>query len=694
MDTIEISEHKHLNEILELLKDEYSSLKSDIKNIEDDYSAKLKEASEEARQDDAVETIKIANRMMQSRDYIFKRNYVKRMESQIQTPYFARIDFVMEDSKQSLVIYIGKHSFLPKNIVHRISDWRAPISSLYYNYQEPQKNVKYEFDIPIKYQPWKIEHKLIKGDLNLRRNIDIVNQKISGIYDNNLRVDLLSEAIKKKTGGVLEDIVKTIQAGQNEIIRSNPYKLNVIQGTAGSGKTTVAIHRISYLFYTFKDEIREDNTLLLSSSKILVNYVAKTLPELEIYSLTRNTLLGLIIDIFKSNKLDFKEINFTKERNGNWVDTDINEINNKIETFSNRYKEKIHAELKTKPYYKEFNIERQLLRMENRPAFYQLKSINENIKNEISELNEGFGKGNLIISRKIETLTTATKEIDKILKAFKPIEVYDKFVGLKKFDRKNIDIDEISIMYLLIDNLYGLDQTKYKQVIVDEGQDLSLINYLAIKNLSEGLGITILGDLNQATEDEMGLKDWKDLEEIFAKDDISYHEIKISYRTTKQIIELAKSILQKFPTFKHLPEPFRREGENPKIINFKNKIDLLAQISKDIENINSDNHQRSIGIIEPDTSELDNTAHLLKSLSINCILVDEKFEDFNSSGTYLIPQSLVKGLEFDTVFIIDPNEKIFPKTPIGAKKLFVACTRSINRLFIYGILNTNSLLCP
>ena len=692
MDPIQIFENKHLNNILELLKDEYSSLKTDIKNIENEYSAKLKEASEEARQDDAVETIKIANKMMQSRDYVFKRNYVKRMESQINTPYFARIDFEMEGTKQPYIIYIGKHSFLPKDISHRISDWRAPISSLYYNYQEPQKNVKYEFDVPIKYQPWKIDHKIIRGDLNLRRNIDIVNQKISGIYDNNLRVDLLSEAIKKKTGGVLEDIVKTIQAGQNEIIRSNPYKVNVIQGTAGSGKTTVAIHRISYLFYTFKDEIREDNTLLLSASKVLVNYVAKTLPELEIYSLKRDTLAGLILEIFKSNKLDFSQAYLTKKRNGNWTDTNINEISNKIETFSNVYKEKIHAELKTKPYYSEFNIERQLVRMQQRPAFYQLKSINEDIKNEIKELTESFGKSNLIIAKKIDQLELAEKELNKMLKAFRPIELYNEFVGLKKFDKRNIDIDELSIMYLLVDNLYGLDQTKYKQVIVDEGQDLSLINYVAIKNLSEGLGITILGDLNQSTEDEMGLKDWQDLEEIFAKENITYHEIKISYRTTKQIIELAKSILQKFPTFKHLPEPFRREGEDPVIQNFKSKIDLLSQISQDIGSINSDGHQRSIGIIEPNPNQMDDTAHLLKSLNIDYIMVDEMFEDFNSSGIYLIPQSLVKGLEFDTVFLIDPNEKIFPKTPLGAKKLFVSCTRSINRLFIYGISETNSLL--
>lgn len=691
MNQIQVIENQHLEEILELLKNEFHSLKTDIKDIEDEYSSQLREASEEARQDYAVEIIKGANKMMEHRDYVFKRNYVERMESQINTPYFARIDFLLKDTKSPMIIYIGKHSFLNKDLKYRISDWRAPISSLYYNYQEPQQNVKYEFDVPIKYQPWKIDHKIIKGSLNLRRNIDIAFQKITGIYDNNLRVDLLSEAIRKKTGGILEDIIKTIQAGQNEIIRANPYKVNIIQGTAGSGKTTVAIHRISYLFYTFKNEIKEDNTLLLSSSKVLVNYVSKTLPELEIYSLTRNTLPGQIIEIFKSNKLDFPEANFTKRRNGNWNEN-IKEIQNKIDRFSNEYKQKIHEELKTKTYYKEFNIERQLQRMANRPIFYQLKSINEDIKNEISELNEGFEKGNLIISRKIETLTTAAKELDKILKGFKPIEMYDKFVGLKKFDKRNIDIDEISIMYILIDNLFGLDQIKYKQIVVDEGQDLSLINYLAIKNMSEGIGITILGDLNQATEDEQGIKSWNDIEEIFAKENINYHEIKISYRTTKQIIELAKSILQKFPQFKHLPEPFRREGEKPIIKNFETKINLLNEVAQDIQNLQKDEQPKSIGIIEPNPNELDNTAHLLKSLNINYTLIDERFEDFESSGIYLIPQSLVKGLEFDTVFIIDPNDKAYPKTPQGAKRLFVSCTRSINKLFIYGIKKTNSLL--
>lgn len=691
MDTIQSLENKHLNHVLELLKDEYSSLQADVKQIENEYAAQLKEASETARQDDAVEIIKAANKMMDHRDYVFKRDLIERMASQINTPYFARIDFTMSDTKSKMVIYIGKHSFLPKDLNYRISDWRAPVSSLYYNYQEPQQNVKYEFDVPLKYQPWKIDHKVIRGDLNLRRNIDIAFQKITGIYDNNLRVDLLSEAIKHKTGGILEDIVKTIQAGQNEIIRASPYRVNIIQGTAGSGKTTVAIHRISYLFYTFKDEIREDNTLLISSSKVLVNYVSKTLPELEIYSLTRNTLAGLIIEIFKSNKLDFSEANFTKKRNGNW-DEKIAIIQEKIKNFSEEYKLKIHNELKVKSYYKELNIERQIQRMESRPVFYQLKSINDDIKNEISELNEGFGKGNLIISRKIDDLVLASKEIDKLLSGFKPIEIYNQFIGLKKFDKRNIDIDELSIMYILTDKLFGLDQIRYKQIIVDEGQDLSLINYLAVKNMSENNGLTILGDLNQATDDELSIKNWETLSEIFVKDNITYHEIKISYRTTKQIINLARSILEKFPRFRHLPEPFRREGETPLLKNFETKIDLLCEIAKQIKELQKEGRPKSIGIIEPTQNEIDNTAHILKSLDIKYISVDEKFDDFESSGVYLVPQVLVKGLEFDTVFIVDPNERTYPNTEQGAKRLFVACTRPINRLFIYGIKTTNRLL--
>jgi len=430
---------------------------------------------------------------------------------------------------------------------------------------------------------------------------------------------------------------------------------------------------------------------LLSSSKVLVNYVSKTLPELEIYSLKRDTLQGLIIEILIENNIKFQTAWYSKERHGNIKD-DVKSIQTRIEEYSKHYKAKILNELKSKKYFKELEMERQISRMQSRPVFYQLRSISENINEEIKDLNENHGKGNLLISNRIDKLEEAISDINKLFKKVDPIEIYTDFRGLSKFNKQSVDIDELSIMYLLIDNLFGLDQTKYKQVIVDEGQDLSLINYLAIKNLSEGLGITILGDLNQATQDEIGIKKWEDLEEIFAKDNITYHEIKISYRTTKQIIELAKSILQKFPQFKHLPEPFRREGEDPTIQNFKSKIDLLTQISKDIKTINSDNQQRSIGIIEPNPNELDDTAHLLKSLNIDYIVVDEKFDEFNSAGIYLIPQSLVKGLEFDTVFIVDPNENIFPKTPQGAKRLFVACTRSINRLFIYGIAKTNSLL--
>ncbi|PJA41188.1 hypothetical protein CO178_00755, partial [candidate division WWE3 bacterium CG_4_9_14_3_um_filter_34_6] len=637
----------------------------------------LKEASETARQDDAVDIIKLANKTMKTRDYSFKKHFLKNLEGQIKSPYFARIDFTMKDFKNEITMYIGKHSYLPKTSKLKITDWRSPIASLFYNYQEPTKNAQYEFDIPQKHRPWIIDHRIIKGDLNLRRTIEIVEGEISGIYDNNLRVDLLSDAIKNKTGGILEDIIKTIQSGQNEIIRENPFNVTIVQGTAGSGKTTIAIHRISYLFYAHKKEINENNTLLLSSSKVLVNYVAKTLPELEIYSLDRNTLAGFMIEAILANSLEFAKIAHTSKYNNNINPSDVNSIIDKIASFANRLKEQTHKEFQSKSYYETLSINKYFNRMQNKPIYYQLKSIKENFEEEIAELKDGNEKGNIIIDNKINELKLAIKDINTIIKKFSVIKAYDDFRGFTKFDKNSIDIDELCIIYLITDAVYGLDGKKYKHIVVDEGQDLNLLNYKVIESLSDNGGFTILGDLNQATnaKNAHSIKKWDELSEIFAKSKISHHEIKTSYRNTKQITKFASSILQKFPEHIHLPEPFRREGENPEIKTFTDRNNIIYEIVNKISQINSDNAPKSIAIIETDFDQFDTTAHLLKSYNVNYIKVDELFEDFTQSGIYLVPEHLVKGLEFDTAFIIDPNEKLFPFNPNSAKRLFVCCTR-------------------
>jgi DNA helicase II / ATP-dependent DNA helicase PcrA len=696
-------EDGHLKKTVELLNIERSDLNRSVKSLEKRYAEGLKFASQEGKQDDAIEAIKDINNMMYEEDYVFKKRDLDKIRSQIDSPYFARIDFKAKNISSVFSIYIGKHAFLPQDLKYRISDWRSPIASVYYNYTIPTKNAEYTFIVPIQGRPWLKEKKQITGDLKLRRNIEIANSQILGIYDNNLRIDLLKEQLTNKSGGVLEDIVKTIQEEQDIIIRSNPFNLCVVQGTAGSGKTTVAIHRLAYLFYTYPNYITENNTLLLSSSKVLVNYVARTLPELEIYSLSRDTLMGFIKTVFKENGYIFEKSILSSQKHKFSETLNSKEFIEKLKNYAKHKRDGVFNWLRLlDDREKNLQIERYLNRMEGKTPYEVIEIVLETIREYYEDLVNEKNTGNITVDEKVSHMAFVIKKLENKLREYDPIKEYFEFLTLNSdksrenygFKKDKIDMDHFSAIYYINHLIRGIKpkDKEFKHVIVDEGQDLGLLNYLAISTFTEGNGVTILGDLNQASSEQGVIKDWSDLKTVWVEGTIDFYHIKVSYRTTKQIIQLARRVLEKFPDFKYLPEAFDRKGNDPIINEFNNREYLINGIKDSIIKIRTTGDNRAIGIIETNSEKLTDTSFLLKKLGIEHVIIDEKFEDFQKDGIYLIPEKLVKGLEFNTVFIIDPNENIFNNNKESAKRLFVCCTRAINNLYIYYIDHINILL--
>ena len=204
-------------------------------------------------------------------------------------PYFARIDFTEDNSNQLEKLYIGKISVLDSSTQNPIIiDWRAPISNLYYD----GRIGKSSYDSP---------DGVIEGNISLKRQYFIENQILEKYSDIDLKAtdELLQVALEQKADDRLKNIVATIQGEQNAIIRADINKPLIVQGVAGSGKTTIALHRIAYLIYKYEKEFDPDNFMIIAPNKFFLNYISNVLPDLGVENVKQYTFEDLAKEIKK-----------------------------------------------------------------------------------------------------------------------------------------------------------------------------------------------------------------------------------------------------------------------------------------------------------------------------------------------------------------------------------------------------------
>ena len=241
----------------------------------------------QARLDDAYRYERDNTALLESRMILLDkaRQTLRAMENALLKPYFTRVDFTPTGGENES-IYIGKHSVMPLDgyepVVH---DWRAPIANLYYsgqigpmNYQTPDGDVR--------------------GELTLKRQFTIENGQLEGIFDTDIvsKDSYLQSVLGVTSGDRLRDIVTTIQAEQNYVIRYPLDKTLIVQGVAGSGKTTIALHRIAYLLYAFQNQLRPEHVLIIAPNPLFLNFIAGVLPDLGVEMVRQTTFIGLVSD--------------------------------------------------------------------------------------------------------------------------------------------------------------------------------------------------------------------------------------------------------------------------------------------------------------------------------------------------------------------------------------------------------------
>lgn len=626
-------------------------------------------------------------------------------------PYFARIDFKDDKKQNKEKIYIGKIGVLDLdgNIV--ITDWRAPISTLYYD-----SNLgRVEYIAP---------EGLIKGDMSLKRQIIISNNKVTDIFDVDSVSDdeLLKPYLGANADNRLKNIVASIQGEQNYIIRKGIEKNIVVQGVAGSGKTTVALHRIAYLMYNNSDKYKADQFMVIGPNKFFINYISNVLPDLDAgnaVQLTIEELARKFIDediLFEDVTKNLSDIiddgiekEYLKFKNSmeyyRLLDNYLNNIEdgfiwakglviNNIQILSKEDIENVYKTVNG-------NSVSQKLEMTSKVIANRLKNNNdvyEYIKNSMDTLcqnEKDVDKKRNLIKKEFDMLKDLTstgfeKQLKKLLNIdkVKVLKIYSDFIEslnnmdeLKKdtlqlLKKKICQNEDIAALLYIKYYLFGNEKfKKYRQVVVDEAQDFGKFTFYMLKLLISNATFSVFGDVAQGIYSYKSIDDFNEiLEDVFKE--AEYIKLKKSYRTSIEIMNEANKISKEIGLDEALPV-IRSAG--PVIKSKVNKLDKENYIVNQVKKYKEAGF-KSIAIIYKNQKELVNMNKKLKENSIESEIIYKDQEKYDG-GICLLTSYLSKGLEFDVVIIADAQDEIYKyDNRLDMKLLYVSMTRALHKL--------------
>ncbi|ABS34900.1 RNA polymerase recycling motor HelD [Clostridium botulinum] len=675
--------------------------------------------------DQVVDFIGFINTMkIQKRSHEFTKKLEEKYERMLLSPYFGRMDFIENGEEKVEKYYIGISNLINDNYDFLVYDWRAPVSSMFYDYEIGEAN-------------YKCPEGRVNGKLTLKRQYKINNGEIKYMFDSNLKIDdeVLQDILGKSTDSKMNAIVTTIQREQNKVIRNEDYKNLIVQGPAGSGKTSVALHRIAYLLYKHRDKISPKNIVIFSPNDILNDYISNVLPQLGEDNMCQTTFKeymhkALGNRLIKENYSEMMEYILVSKKDGAY-EKRINNIKFKssmefmdilkayvgyLEKMDRNFTDitfrgdliissKDIEELFFEDYVK-LPIKRRLQKIRRRILFLMEPYEKHWVKEEAEELkNSGNYIDNVeITERSINIVKDEIKDIYHEINRmtdFDLVDVYKKLFEnleffLKKsnteYHEKNIDeMKSYTLEALRIGKLNYEDQppllylkgalgdlpknSEIKYVIIDEAQDYTPLQYEIFSQLFNHANMTILGDLHQSINPFMNVGDYSNISNVFPKDNTCIINLTKSYRSTMEITEFSRRILNK----KITDQWVERSGDKPLVLGFADEEAIKERLLKDIK-IYKEKGYKSIGIITRTIKEAQEVHSFLKDkIHVKAIMKDD---DEYVSDTLVIPAYLAKGLEFDVVLIYNAGDGNY-SCQEERLLLYTACTRALHLLCIY-----------
>ncbi|OGO79245.1 MAG: helicase [Clostridiales bacterium GWB2_37_7] len=730
-------ENKHLEQTISIAQEQLSSLTQSSQENKEAILSSKKEMREDTTHSisnlwslenfyELIELNQYANPLSDKiSEYEMEVNKILSLERTINSPYFARIDFKFDDEDEFEKIYIGLSSLIDDESYEMyVYDWRSPIASVFYRFGTG----KAFYEAPAR---------KIKGEVNLKRQYEINKGKLEYFFDADIQIkdEFLRKLLSQNASSKMKTIVETIQKDQDIIIRDMEMDLMMVQGVAGSGKTSVALHRVAYLMYQgLSAKLSSNNIVILSPNTLFEQYISNVLPELGEKNVNSVIFEDILVRVLQNDHIQTK--NQLLER---LLTSNSNKYSNLIKSNmdfkgSSQFVEILKRYIRDLPnrwiefsdvYYNGKHIaSRQLLKGkildENKIAhlgsrlkeleYSILKPVHDQRKNRLNKLKD-FVMNHTMHSFEVEEVarmlsiyesTVLMKEIKKFtqldcLKFYKKLfsnknyfyslakglELPDSIEDIISFTCENLDLDNLQyddalalcFLHLSIKDYTDTAYEDIKQVVIDEAQDYYPMHFEILNLLFPKSRYTVLGDINQTIGKQEDLSLYDHFSRILNKRNSTLITMDKSFRCTSETLEYSAKFLDQ--GFKI--NSFSRKGDTPVVYTAQNSSALDDMVISEIASCKEKGYQ-SIGLIcktEKDAISLHD--RLKNKLNIQLIKSDGTTDLI---GIFIIPVYLSKGLEFDGVLIFDADNDHF-NTADDKKLLYIACTRALHRLSLF-----------
>lgn len=603
-----------------------------------------------------------------------------RYEKMLDSPYFGRVDFCYEDEDEPETYYIGIANLAKGRAANPyVFDWRAPVSSLFYDYDKGSA----QFEAPAG---------VLTGEITRKKQYKIKNGKLIYVLENDINIDdeILQQALSEHANASLKSIVTTIQKEQNSIIRDTKHRILAVQGCAGSGKTSVALHRIAYLLYHNRKSLNAAQVLILSPNSIFADYISRILPELGEENICEMTFddfayrelraygeaedrydeIEKLLHAKESNDYFLKKalVPFTEEATYKQTKDYLEELNGFILS--------LEWELMN---FKDFHYKKMEIKEEEiADLFYEkladvpILSRMEKIGEYLIDAEETLRDKNMEDEEKQEIFD----RLNRMYETRNLLKLYNRF--LEESGRTPLDSEENFLRY---EDVYPLLYLKYaileppkrrevKHLVIDEMQDYSYLQYVLLEKMFH-CPMTILGDKVQTmAENQQNVLSF--LPKIFGKE-VHCVYLNKSYRSTSEITAFASGLIEEKGV-----ETVERHGETPQTTDCPSQEEMYQKMAADITK-ETDADTLAVLCLDADSAKTaaKNLQKILPEQKISLLKKDSmQFQ----KGISVMPFYLAKGLEFDAVFVPDLQNYV---TPLHKQALYINATRALHILRLY-----------
>lgn len=594
---------------------------------------------------------------------------LRKNRAALKQPYFGRIDYQEGDREREEQVYIGKNGISRNQTDVVIADWRAPISTVYY---------ENELGSGCYYLP---DGSSVDIRLDLKRTYDVQDGELRGFYDSDVASNdqLLIQYLSQNKEAVLGDIIATIQKEQNEIIRQTPFANILVQGVAGSGKTTVAMHRISYILYNYKERFMSNEFCIIGGNDLLLNYITAGLPELDVPDIKQKRMDVMLAHLLgkewtkKQKVIPVTEDGRVRSSMDFMLDLEIWLLRLR-ETFCSGGPLVDH-QLGT--VISQSSKERLFMENPDFSVARLLRTLDDRVKTRLKFLAPEGEK---------EYLQKKYKQYKDYYKNRQPKESIYDFYGtfLQEYERKhpgslNLTVhqqnaaanqyDVYDLAALLVIQ-YRITRKKedeeFGQLFIDEAQDFGITPYYALRRVLPKCYFTIMGDVSQNIDYECGMNDWQELRKwVLTGEKDVFRLLSKSYRNTIEISEYAGTILEKASFGRYKIEPVIRHGLPVQVSEPLTEEQMYAKAEEIIVQAHEKGYE-SIAVICRDDREADWVSKWLE-------------------GVTVLPIHLTKGLEFDVVILWKPDLEAALASQKDAKLWYVAVTRALHELHLLNL---------